>query len=58
MRFAEALRLDRAAERLRRGEGLVDDIAYAAGYDSPSAFGRAFRRRFGTTPSAFRQAAR
>ena len=58
MRYAEGLRLDRAAERLRRGQGLVDDIAYAAGYDSPSAFGRAFRRRFGASPSAFRQAAR
>ena len=56
MRYAEGLQLDRAAERLRRSATLIDEIAYAAGYDSPSAFGRAFRRRFGAAPSAYRRA--
>lgn len=58
MKFAEGLRLDRAAERLRNGGALVDEIAFAAGYDSASAFGRAFRRRFAATPSAYRRAHR
>ena len=58
MKYAERLRLDRAAERLRTSGVLVDEIAYGAGYDSPSAFGRAFRRRFGATPTAFRRAHR
>ena len=58
MRYAEGLRLDRAAAELRSGARLVDEIAFAAGYESASAFGRAFRRRFGATPTAWRQAAR
>lgn len=58
MKYAEALRLDRAAERLRSSGALVDEIAFAAGYDSASAFGRAFRRRFAATPSAYRRAHR
>lgn len=58
MKYAEGLRLDRAAERLRTNGGLVDEIAYAAGYESLSAFGRAFRRRFGAAPTAYRRAHR
>lgn len=58
MKYAEGVRLDRAAERLRVSGALVDEIAFAAGYDSASAFGRAFRRRFGAAPSAYRLAHR
>lgn len=58
MRYAEGLRLDRAAKRLRVGGGLVEEIAFEAGYDSLSAFGRAFRRRFGASPTAWRKAMR
>ena len=58
MKYAEGLRLERAAERLRTSGRLVDEIAYAAGYESPSAFGRAFRRRFGAPPTAYRRAHR
>jgi len=58
MRYAEGLRLDRAAERLRGARGLIDEIGFEAGYETGSAFGRAFRRRFGVTPGAWRVAAR
>jgi AraC-like DNA-binding protein len=58
MKYAEGLRLERAAERLRASGVLVDEIAYGAGYESLSAFGRAFRRRFGTAPTAYRRAHR
>lgn len=58
MKYAEGLRLERAAERLRTSGSLVDEIAYAAGYESLSAFGRAFRRRFGAAPTAYRRAHR
>jgi AraC-like DNA-binding protein len=58
MKYAEGLRLQRAAERLAGPRGLIDEIAFEAGYDTASAFGRAFRRRFGTTPGAYRAAAR
>jgi AraC family transcriptional regulator len=58
MKYAEGLRLDHAAERLRSSGALVDEIAYAAGYESLSAFGRAFRRRFGAAPTAYRRARR
>ena len=58
MRYAEALRLERAAARLRETAQPVDEIAFAVGYETASAFGRAFRRRFGTAPSAYRRAHR
>lgn len=58
MRYAEGLRLDRAADRLGRSGALVEEIAFEAGYESLSSFGRAFRRRFGASPTAWRKAAR
>ena len=48
-------RLKRAAQRLAFGRGAgVTEVALEAGYDAPDAFARAFRRRFGQSPSAFR----
>jgi len=34
---------------------LETDIAMDAGYDAPDAFARAFRQRFGQSPSSFRK---
>jgi AraC family transcriptional regulator len=52
--YVTRLRLDRAAFGLATQEGTVADIAVAVGYATPDTFTRAFTRRFGTTPSAYR----
>lgn len=53
--YIQALRLKRAAYRLAyRGDSLLN-IAFESGYESHEAFSRAFKKRFGQTPSAFRQ---
>jgi AraC family transcriptional regulator len=48
------LRLERAAQRLKSTERPVTDIAFEAGYEAHEAFTRAFRARFGNSPSEFR----
>jgi AraC family transcriptional regulator len=50
------LRLERATMRLRFTEVPVTSIAFEAGYETHEAFTRAFRSRFGVTPSAWRRA--
>jgi AraC family transcriptional regulator len=47
-------RMQRAARELRFSDRSITEIGLRCGYDSPSAFGRAFLRAFGTTPSAYR----
>jgi AraC family transcriptional regulator len=47
-------RLQRAALRLRESGRDVTAIALEAGYDSPSAFTRAFAEHFGVPPTEFR----
>lgn len=55
-RYVQLMRLRRAARRLAgQPEYSVMAAALDAGFDSPEAFSRAFRRDFGTSPSAFRQ---
>ncbi|PVX84968.1 AraC family transcriptional regulator [Paraburkholderia unamae] len=55
-RYVQLMRLRRAAHRLASHEAYpVLDAAFDAGFDSPEAFSRAFKRSFGMTPSAFRQ---
>ena len=55
-RYVQLMRLRRAAHRLSCGADYsVLDAAFGAGFESPEAFSRAFRRAFGTTPSAFRK---
>ncbi len=48
------LRLERAAHRLVQSDDDILPIALAAGYESHEAFTRAFKARFGETPSAHR----
>ena len=48
------IRLERAAGALRRTDDRVIDVALAAGYDAHEPFTRAFRARFGVSPSAWR----
>src|SRR5438067_1373993 len=53
--FTLRLRLDRAAALLLTGRDSVLDIALSCGFQSPEVFCRAFRRRFGIAPSAYRK---
>lgn len=54
--YVQLCRLKRASWQLAlRGERPVTDIALENGYDGPEAFARAFRKRFGQAPSAFRK---
>lgn len=50
-RFIRTVRVECAAALLRQGEGNVTEIAYGVGFESLSYFRRAFRERFGTSPS-------
>jgi AraC-like DNA-binding protein len=50
-------KLDEALLALRGGAS-VGDVAARVGYENPTAFGFAFRRRFGRPPSAFRPSRR
>ncbi len=47
-------KLDGALDLLRAGHHSVADVAEQIGYDNPTAFGDAFRRRFGRPPSTFK----
>jgi transcriptional regulator GlxA family with amidase domain len=52
-----AVRLRNAAELLAHQPLTVTDVARLVGYRQPSHFVKAFRRRYGTTPGAFRDRA-
>ena len=53
--FVVRLRLDRAADRLRRTNAPVTEVALSLGFESPAHFSRAFRSRFGSSPRAYRR---
>lgn len=50
--YLREMRLQQAAERLRRGE-LAGNVALDVGFSSPSHFGACFKARFGMTPGEF-----
>lgn len=55
MKFIQLSRLKRASFQLAFSVDIkIIDIALQAGFDSPEAFSRAFKRSFDQTPSAFR----
>ena len=54
MAFAEKARIEAAAAALRASRRPVIEVAADAGYDSQSAFAKAFRRWMGAAPSAWR----
>src|SRR5947199_865128 len=55
-RYVQLARMKRASYRLAYMDAQsVTDIATDAGYDAPDAFARAFRQRFGQSPSSFRK---
>jgi transcriptional regulator GlxA family with amidase domain len=53
-----ALRLGEARRLMRDGAAPVAEVAAATGFSSASAFARAFRERFGESPTAVRRRAR
>ncbi|MBV9720150.1 MAG: DJ-1/PfpI family protein [Candidatus Eremiobacteraeota bacterium] len=52
--YVESLRLDEARRRLEMRKASVDVVARSVGYKSPDVFRRAFERRFGVAPTAYR----
>jgi len=56
--YARRLRLERAAWLLRRPGATVTEVALESGWGAPEAFTRAFRSRFGVSPSGYRQGLR
>lgn len=53
--YVRRRRLTHAAEALQKEKTPIIDIAVRYGYDSASAFSRAFEKQHGMTPSAFRK---
>jgi len=53
--YIRRLRLRRAGYKLRLGAVDIGEVALAAGYASHAAFGKAFKKQYGVSPSAFRQ---
>ncbi len=51
--YIRALRLSRAAVRLREGEERIVDVAFDFVFDSHEGFTRAFSKQFGVTPQCF-----
>jgi AraC family transcriptional regulator len=49
------LRVERAKEMLRVGNGRVLDVAVACGFKTQQHFARVFRRMRGTSPTEYRQ---
>jgi AraC family transcriptional regulator len=55
MQRVRRLRLESAAQRLRRSDDSVIDIALAAGFESHEGFTRAFKEHFGAPPQQWRK---
>ncbi len=54
--YQRRLRVEQAAAELCYGEKKIFDIAFDAGFSSPEAFNRAFKKRFDLSPQQFRDA--
>jgi AraC-like DNA-binding protein len=54
MQYLAMWRMHMAAQYLREGRGSLAQIGAAIGYDSESAFSRAFKRQFGVSPGGWR----
>jgi AraC-like DNA-binding protein len=53
MEYLARWRMLLAADRLKSSSGGLGDIAQSLGYESESAFGKAFRRVMGCSPRQF-----
>jgi len=57
MAYLARWRLQLAARWLRESQRSISEIVYRVGYASPAAFHRAFKRAYGSAPTAYRRAA-
>jgi transcriptional regulator GlxA family with amidase domain len=55
VRFVEKLRMDEARARLAIPRSTVQNVAESVGFKNRFVFNRAFERRFGLSPNAYRQ---
>jgi len=53
--FVERLRMKEAQRRLAASEASIKRVAISLGYRSSHVFRRAFERRFGVSPAAYRE---
>lgn len=53
--YIRQIRLKRAGFKLRMGAVDICEVALAAGYETHTAFSKAFKQQFGLSPSEFRQ---
>jgi AraC-like DNA-binding protein/CheY-like chemotaxis protein len=58
MKFVAHLRIERAKELLKRDDMNVSDVAVEVGFNDMSNFVKQFKKRTGTTPSAYRASVR
>jgi AraC-like DNA-binding protein len=58
LRYLTDVRLTKAAALLRTQPATLNAVALSVGYDSEVAFSKAFKRRFGTAPGAYRRGRR
>ncbi len=56
--YTQHLRMEMAKNLLESSEQSITDIAFEVGYEYSSNFATAFRRHFGISPRAARQAGR
>lgn len=55
MHYLARKRLEAASQRLRESQDPLAHVAFAVGYESEAAFSRAFKRRYGVPPAAWRR---
>ena len=57
LEYLKELRFRKAAEMLQEGSHSISQIAWATGFNDSHYFSRAFKQRFGKTPSEYRRTA-
>jgi len=49
--YLRSVRLSKAKQMIKRGEGTISEISYSVGFSSPAYFSRCFKEEFGCPPS-------
>jgi signal transduction histidine kinase/ligand-binding sensor domain-containing protein/DNA-binding response OmpR family regulator len=49
--YLRSVRLSKAKQMIKRGEGTISEISYRVGFSSPAYFSRCFKEEFGCSPS-------